>query len=141
MNLRNLGKVYESEGMRLWLHPRSPLRVNVVMSSLEKTDLAQDNGTALLREAYLILEGYVLDAEFTQESGLSLYWQNRNLLGTLEERLDLLGTVLDIDAYIVLQTAFKETRGVTALVDTDLTGEKKEVSIAKLPKPSKVESA
>lgn len=109
--MADFGKVFEQDGVRLVLHPRTPLKVNLLLKQLTSWGIASERGEGA---CYAILEGFALRATAPSDTGIGYYLATRSKYEGLA-RFEHMTLCLDADERDLLIDAVNSTRdaGVT----------------------------
>lgn len=117
------GKEFEKDGVQLTLHPRQPLKANLVLDQLQAWGV---DATRNAGGCYAILEGYALSLTAPEGSGLRHYWETRGQYQG-KERYEWMMSVLDTNDMLLVIEAHNVTREVLPELEGD-GKEKKEAS-------------
>ena len=132
-NLRKHGALHEQDGHKLWvIQGDSPLMLDIVRTHLNKIEPPSQeyDSIAIVREAFLIMEGMIVDAEFVKGSHLADYWEAR-AGQSVASKWHTFNVLLTYDDATVLINAYQATRLtniITAPQDDDI--EKKESDLS-----------
>ena len=111
MNLRSFGVLYESNSHKLWVNPgSSPLILDVVRAQLDHICPPQNNDDlTTVRSAFLMMEAFIVDAEWQPGTRLAKYWSMRSGL-SVAEKWELFGAALSAEDCNILFAAYNHTR-------------------------------
>lgn len=129
MNLRDLGVEHKVAGGKVWINPaESPVKAELVISALkviqprdETAEERQDHLVNNVRQAFIMIEGYVLDSEFEDVTFPFGRYLDLRQGKSLEERWDLFGHIMNYTDCLAVFEMHDATRPKDMKVDIDNT--------------------